>query len=129
MVSILLWIGDICLMYPWIIWVILFVVLKKIKHTKQFAFHFASDITTVFLLFAIREIMLALFNIDLGLLVLIFAIILAICMLVYEWKTKDELELQKMLKKIWRILFVILTLVYLGIILVFCTMWIVDLFN
>ncbi|MBQ0138941.1 MAG: DUF3397 domain-containing protein [Kurthia sp.] len=129
MVSILLWIGDICLICPWIIWGILFVVLKKIKHTKQFAFHFASDITTIFLLFAIRKIMLTLFTIDLGLLVWIAAVILAICMLVYEWKTKDELELKKVLKKIWRILFVASTIIYIGIVLAFCIIWIVDLFN
>lgn len=127
--SILLWIGDICLLCPWIIWGILFVVLKKVKYTKQSAFHFASDITTVFLLFAIGKLMLTLFNFDLGVLVLIYAVLLAIIILVYDWKTKDELELKVVLKKVWRILFVSLTAVYIGILLVFCVIWGIDFFK
>lgn len=121
--SILLWFGDICLLCPWIIWGILFIVLKKVKYTKLFAFHFASDITTIFLLFAIRKLMLALYDIDLGVSILIFAVVLAIFFLVYEWKTKDELDLKVVLKKVWRILFVSLTAIYIGIIIVFCIIW------
>lgn len=124
-----MWFGELCLICPWIIWGFLFVLLKKIRYTKKYALHFASDVTTAFLLFSMREIVLALFHYDIGVSVLIGAIVLAMIMVVYEWKIESELDTSKVFKKIWRILFVILTIAYILIILVFIIMWGIQLFN
>lgn len=122
-------IGEIILLCPWIIWGFLFVLLKKIKYTKNSAAHFAADITTFFLLFSIREIVELLFDYDIRMLALIVAVVIAIIMLVKEWKTSDELNLNKVSKKIWRILFVVLTFAYFIIIIGFIVLWIIQMFK
>lgn len=129
MVSIFLSIGEIILLCPWIIWGFLCIVLKKISYTKTSAVHFASDITTFFLLFSIREIIKVLFDTDIRMLAFIAAVVIAIVMLVYDYKNEDELELSKVTKKIWRILFVLLTCVYIVVFISFAVMWCIQMFK
>lgn len=127
MVSMFLSIGEVVILCPWILWGFLFVLLNYIKATKRIAIFVASDITTVFLLFSIQRLVELLFNVDLGVLVLIGAVVLAIIMVLYDWKTKDDLDLSKLLKRIWRIFFVLLTSLYMLALLIFFVLWIIEL--
>lgn len=120
-------IGEVILLCPWILWGFLFVLLNNIKSTKKIAIFVASDITTFFLLFSILQLVYQLFNFDLGVLVLIGAVTLAIVMVIYEWKTKSDLDLEKIMKRIWRTLFVLLTGLYIITLLIFCVLWIIQL--
>lgn len=125
--SILLSVGEIILLCPWILWGFLFVPLNRMKRTKKIAVFVASDITTVFLLFSIQRLVDQLFNFDIGVYVLIVAVVLAIIMVIYEWKTKSDLDLGKVMKRIWRTLFVLLTSLYIITLLIFCVLWIIQL--
>lgn len=127
MVDIFLSISQIILLCPWILWGFLFVLLNNSKSTKKRAIFFASDLTTILLLFSVQRLVFQLFNFDLGVLVLIGAVVLAIIMVIYEWKTKSDLDLGKVLKRIWRTLFVLLTSVYIITLLIFCVLWIIEL--
>lgn len=127
--SIFFSIGDFVLLCPWVLWGILCLVLKNIKYTKSSAIHFASDITMFFLLFSIREITHVLFDYDIKMLALILAVVLAMIMLVYEYKTKDEFTLSKVMKKIWRKLFLLFTCLYVVIVIVFIVMQFITIFK
>lgn len=122
------WIGEIILICPWIIWGLIYIVLKKIKRWKMNAFQFASDITTFILLWSIHVIMNVLFDINIGVITFIIAIIIAMVYLIVEWKNQKEIDLKKIAKKIWRTLFVVLTISYLAIVVVFVLKNLIDFF-
>lgn len=127
--DIITWIGNIIILCPWILWGFLFVLLKKIRYTKPYALFFAADVTTFFLLFSIKKLVLLFFDYDLGVLVLIGAVLLAILFVVFEWIKVDDVEIRRLIKKVWRLLFVILTSVYIVVVIVFVVREIINLFT
>ncbi|GEK32653.1 DUF3397 family protein [Kurthia sibirica] len=127
--AVISWIVQAILICPWIVWGLLFIGLKKSKRGQQNAFQFASDVTTFILLWSITVIIELFFNINIMMLPIIVAIILAIILLLIEWRTHTELDVIKFIKKIWRIFFIVLTISYIVIVLSYGVVKIIHLFQ
>lgn len=106
------------LLVPYLVFILIFFVLAKWtrKRPKQ-AFGIAADITTFILLLAVPIAIKALFEVETMIYFFCLAIVISVVLTIYEWKAKKEIELIPLLRKIWRLLFLLLSTLY---IIVFC---------
>lgn len=99
------------LVFPIVIFIVVFFVSSKISR-KTKAFGYAADITTLVLFFAVPIAIQSLFQIEtVGFLVGI-SLIISVILTFLEWKSQKEIELISLVRKIWRFLFLILSVTY-----------------
>ena len=97
---------------PVLIFLIVFFIGRKIKIKGIRAFGLASDITTFFLFFSVPLAIRAVWQVNVGLILVIAAIVMAIIFTYIDWRTKKEIEVSALLRKIWRFLFLLLSAAY-----------------
>lgn len=119
--SILATIFTLCVQFPWVIFILVMLVMKLIKKGHR-AFGAAADITTFLLLFSIPQLTKQFFDVDLGVLTWIVAIVLLMVMTTIEWRMKEELKILGVVKRTWRIVFLLYSLIYI-------VLWVVQLFK
>ena len=76
----------------------------------------AADLTTFLLFFSIPVAIGALWNFDAAFISYAAAIIVAIAMLINEWKKSKEIEILKLGRKTWRVYFLLLSIAH-------CVIW------
>lgn len=108
---------SVVLFLPYLVFfIVLFVAMKtRIKPVR--AFGIAADVTTFVLFFAVPIAVEALFDIKTMIYMLCVALVLSMFMTYQEWTNKKEIELLPLLRKIWRFLFILLSLVYIIVLL------------
>lgn len=72
----------------------------------------AADVTTLLLFFSVPAAAAAIWQVDTILITFSTAIIIAILLLVIEWKQSKEIEIPKLARKTWRVYFLALSLAY-----------------
>lgn len=77
------------------------------------AFGAASDITTFFLFFSVPLAIGVVWRVNVGMILVIAAIIMAMIFTYVDWRTKKEIEVSALLRKIWRFLFLLLSAAYI----------------
>ncbi|MGG0655999.1 DUF3397 domain-containing protein [Rummeliibacillus pycnus] len=109
---------NIFVLCPFLFLGILYVMLKKF--TKKTVNHFgrAADITTLILFFSIPATVKFFWSFDIGFMVLIIAIIIAMVFTIIEWRITKEIEIIPLFRKIWRFLFLALSSTYITVLLV-----------
>jgi len=103
---------------PVLLFVIVYAVSRKVNIRGTHAFGAASDVTTFWLFFSVPLAIGALWGVNVGALLVMLAIVLAIVFTYVDWRTKKEIEVKPLLRKIWRFLFLVLSAAYLLICLV-----------
>ncbi|MFY3793506.1 DUF3397 family protein [Ureibacillus sp. MALMAid1270] len=111
--SILLYVISFIILFPIILFAVIYFICRKGKVSKVKSFGFASDVTTFVLFLSVPLIINSLWEVKLGVYVICIAILIAIIFTYIEWKTKKEIEIIALLKKIWRVLFLILIILYI----------------
>ncbi|KOY82576.1 DUF3397 domain-containing protein [Lysinibacillus sp. FSL H8-0500] len=106
---------SIIIFCPIILFIIVYLIGRKIKIRGTHAFGAASDITTLCLFFSVPLAIGVLWHINVGALLVMLAIMMAMIFTYIDWRTKKELEVKLLLKKIWRFLFLILSTAYVVI--------------
>ncbi len=84
------------------------VVLKKGKKSIGLA----ADVTTILLFFSVAHVYEVVFEGNIGYLLIVFSILLATIFTIVDWKTKKEIEILPLFRKVWRLLFILLCVVY-----------------
>ncbi|OMC88903.1 hypothetical protein BK128_02900 [Viridibacillus sp. FSL H7-0596] len=100
---------------PVILFLIIYSLLKKLPKKREKVFGRAADITTFLLFFSVPESVHFLWGDDIGFITFIFAIIIAIVFTIIEWRSTKEIEILPLFRKIWRFLFLALTITYVVI--------------
>lgn len=78
----------------------------------------AADITTIFLVVSVPLALQALTGVQLGYALFSLLIIIAIYNTFRVWRSEKDIEIIKLMRKTWRIYFVILTVLYILTLLV-----------
>lgn len=99
--------------FPIVLFTITFFICKKLKKSRVKCFGHAADVTTFVLFFSVSLSISSLWNMSLSIIVFVIALIIAIIFTYLEWRTKKEIEVPSLLKKIWRVLFIYLTISYI----------------
>lgn len=103
---------------PVLIFVIVFYISRKIKIKGTHAFGVASDVTTFFLFFSVPLAIGAVWKVNVGIILVIAALVMAMIFTYIDWRTKKEIEVGALLRKIWRFLFLLLSAAYIIICLI-----------
>ncbi len=111
---------SIIIFFPIILFFITYFIIRKRKKSKVKAFGIASDLTTLVLFFSVPLSISSLWEKNYNVVVFIIALIIAIVFTYIDWRTKKEIEILRLLKKVWRLYFILLTMAFLVI-------WIVGL--
>lgn len=90
-----------------------FFICKKLRISRAKRFGYAADLTTFVLFFSVTLSISSLWNMNLSMIVFVIALIIAMIFTYLEWRTKKEIEVPSLLKKIWRVLFIYLTISYI----------------
>lgn len=98
---------------PVLIFLVIFFIGRKIKIKGTHAFGAASDITTFFLFFSVPLAVGAVWQVNVGMTLVIAAILMAMIFTYIDWRTKKEIEVSALLRKIWRFLFLLLSAAYI----------------
>lgn len=97
---------------PILAFIAVLLVCRKLRLNKYKAIGFAADITTGLLVFSIPIAMQGLWDIDVMVPMLIVVLMIAIIFTYIDWRTKKEVEVKPLLKKIWRLYFLLFSMTY-----------------
>ncbi|AYC29153.1 DUF3397 domain-containing protein [Paenisporosarcina cavernae] len=93
--------------FPFLLFVIVYFLAKKAKKSSIRAFGIASDSTTILLMIAVPVTYQSLFHHSILAWVIVFICITAIVLTTIEWKTKKEIDIQSLFRRIARVLFLV----------------------
>lgn len=103
---------SVCVIYPIVVFLVVFLFCKFILQKRKKSIGIASDISTFFLYFSVTNLFSFVFLKEVGWYLVIFSIILATIITYLEWRSKKEIEVIPLLRKIWRLLFLLLCCLY-----------------
>ncbi|MGE7090014.1 DUF3397 domain-containing protein [Lysinibacillus sp. NPDC048646] len=109
---------SIIIFCPLLLFILVYLISRKVNIRGTHAFGAASDVTTFWLFFSVPLAIGVLWGVNIGALLVMLAIMLAMVFTYIEWRTKKELEVKPLLRKIWRFLFLVLSSAYFLICLV-----------
>ncbi|MEC1179455.1 DUF3397 family protein [Metasolibacillus meyeri] len=97
---------------PLIALVITYFVCRKLRLSNAKAFGFAADVVTFLLFFSVPMAVASIWDISIVIPLIIMAIFIAITFTYIDWRTKKEIVVPQLLKKIWRVYFILLSVSY-----------------
>ena len=100
------------LLFPIVLFIIVFIVSKYFLHKRKKSIGIAADVTTFLLFFSVSHVYSVIFSKDIGFFLIICSLLLATILTFLDWRTKKEMEVRPLLRKIWRLLFMLLCLFY-----------------
>ncbi|MEK4522705.1 DUF3397 domain-containing protein [Psychrobacillus sp. FSL W7-1457] len=103
---------SIIVLVPAILFIISFVIAKYAFRKRKKSIGIAADITTFLLFFSVSHVFNVIFEKKIGFIIIIFAIFIATIMTILEWKMKKEIEIKPLLRKVWRLFFILLCFMY-----------------
>jgi len=100
------------LLYPIVLFILTFIVSKYFLHKRKKSIGIAADVTTFLLFFSVSHVYSVIFSKNIGFILIICSLLLATILTFLDWRTKKEMEVRPLLRKIWRLLFMLLCLFY-----------------
>ena len=113
-------VGGAILICPLIALVLVYMISRKMRMKKMHAVGFAADITTFILFFSVPLAFKSIWGASFSYHLIIVALLIALGLTFLDWRTKKEIDVPVLLKKIWRIYFIMLSILYI-------TSWVVGL--
>ncbi len=103
-------IGTVFLYIPFLLFAFIYII--SLKRKKRKALGLASDVTTFLLFFSVPASVEFLWGYSITASIYFVALVLAIILLVIEWRTAKEIEIIPFFRKLWRTYFLLLASVY-----------------
>ena len=107
-------VGGVILLCPLIVLLLTFMICRKLRIKKTYAFGFGADVTTFVLFFSVPLAIHSVWGASLFLPIIIVALLIALGFTYVDWRTKKEINVPVLLKKIWRVYFILLSVLYLS---------------
>ncbi|WP_246940214.1 DUF3397 domain-containing protein [Bacillus pinisoli] len=96
------WIFATVITAPLLGFVVIFTVLRSVLSSKKRAFHYSVDATTLLLMISVYFLGKVIFNITLLTPIIVFTLLIAIIFVFINWKVREEIHIQKVIKGVWR---------------------------
>ena len=103
---------------PLIALFITYFICRKMRLNSTKAFGFAADVATFLLFFSVPMAVASIWKVSIVIPLIIMAIFIAITFTYIDWRTKKEIEVKSLLRKIWRFQFLVLSTAYIVICIV-----------
>ena len=105
------------LLFPYIITLVFLVVVKKIGRAPASAIGLAADVTTPFLFLTVYVVSRTIIGEETGVYIITIALMIAIFRVVMERVKVKEFQIAHLLRKTWRLYFLVLTASYILLLL------------
>ncbi|QTD42410.1 DUF3397 domain-containing protein [Sporosarcina sp. Te-1] len=103
---------GILILFPFIVTLLYLLIVRQTGKASRRSFGQAADVTTPFLFLAVYIVSDSIFGAHAGIYVVVIAILIAIGYSVIERLKVKEFEIMHLLKKIWRLFFLLLVTAY-----------------
>ncbi|WP_249869877.1 DUF3397 family protein [Oceanobacillus saliphilus] len=114
----IIYIISIFITIPFIATILVYLASVKIHNKKLKAVHTAVNWTTAFYVIAVSMLLYLIFERSFISWMIIIFILSISAIIIYQWKTRTEVELGKALKIIWRFSFLLFLLLYVVLVLI-----------
>lgn len=114
------------LLFPYIITLVFLVVSKKMGRVPAAVIGLAADVTTPFLFLTVYVVSRAVIGHGTGVYIVTIALVIAIARVVLERIKVKEFQIAHLLRKTWRLYFLILTVSYILLLLVGVIMKVIE---
>ena len=102
---------SVIIFFPMLVFIVTYIICKR-KVSAVRAFGIASDQTTFWLFFSVPLAISSLWSVNTGMICISIAIIIAMIVTYIDWRTKKEIEIKPLLRKVWRLYFLMLATSY-----------------
>ena len=113
-------------LFPFIVTFVTLVIYKKIGSAPKSKLGIAADLTTPFLLLSVYILSRTIFGVGVGYTMLTAAILMTIAFAIYERVNVKEFRVVRLLRKIWRLLFLLLVFFYFALLILGLVLRIVE---
>ncbi|WP_391208383.1 DUF3397 domain-containing protein [Psychrobacillus sp. L4] len=100
------------LLFPVILFILTFILSKYVFHRRKKSLGFAADVTTFLLFFSVSNAVSIIYSKRIFLLLIVASLLIATIFTYLEWRKQKEIEVIPLLRKIWRLLFLLLCVAY-----------------
>ncbi|MFC4409311.1 DUF3397 family protein [Chungangia koreensis] len=101
--------------FPIVLFILFYVLLYLLFRKKKMdAFGIAADVTTLILFWSVPAVVYVFWTLNIFSYLIISALLIGMIFTIFEWKTQKEVLVIPLLRKIWRSLFLILNVLYVG---------------
>ena len=100
------------LLCPIIAFVLTLIVCRMLRLDKHKAIGYSADVTTGLLFLAVPIAIRNLWEVSIFIPLFVTAIVVAMIFTYIDWRTKKEIEVKPLLKKVWRVYFILLGITY-----------------
>ena len=104
---------GVIIVFPFIIMILFLVINRRLGKSPSILIGRAADVTTPFLFLSVYVISHTTFGDGVGFYITIVALIITIIYAVIERKRVKEFRIMRLLRKVWRLLFIVLAIAYL----------------
>ena len=109
---------GVIVLFPFIIMILLLVIYRRLGKAPATVIGHAADVTTPFLFLSVYVVSRTIFGEGVGFYIAIVAIIITLIRAVFEKKRVKEFRIVRLLRKVWRLLFIVLAIAYLVLLVV-----------
>lgn len=103
---------GVIVLFPFIILILLLVIYRRMGKAPVTVIGYVADLTTPFLLLSVYIVSRTIFGDGVGFYIAIVALIITIIYAVVERKRVKEFRIVRLLRKVWRFLFIALAIAY-----------------
>lgn len=107
------------LIFPVAIFLVMFIIMQFLLRKRKKAFGVAADVTTLLLFFSVANAFNIFFSTNILFILIVVSLVIAIIFTCIEWRKEKEIEVSPLLRKIWRVYFILLNIIY-------AIMWIIG---
>ncbi|MDQ0215231.1 Ca2+/Na+ antiporter [Oikeobacillus pervagus] len=105
------------LVFPLIGYILAFIITKNTLKNHRKAVHLSIDLTTFFLLYSVHFFIKTIWNISLLWLLYLLVLIIGFIFSIYYWRVYEEMDVSKVLRGAWRVVFLVFLFVYIVLLL------------
>lgn len=118
MENLLSWIVATAVTAPLLAWYLVYIITVKMTRKKKFSFRLAVDLSTIFFILSVHFILIELVGKSFLWVILLMIIGAAGAFTVLHWKTKDDIQIHKVIKGAWRFNFLLFSTGYVLLLLI-----------
>lgn len=122
-------IAGVVVLFPFIIMIVLLMIYRRMGRAPATVIGRTADLTTPFLFLSIYIMANTIFGVGVGFYIAITALIIMIIYAVIERKKVKDFQITRLIRKVWRFLFIVLAIAYIVLLVLGMTLKVFEYVN
>lgn len=104
--------------FPFLGYIILFIISKLLTGNVRRSVHFAVDWSTILFVFSVHYLILVIWQESIFGIIMMIMLVIALIFVLVHWKTKHEINFRPLFKGIWRTYFLLFSIAYVVLLII-----------